>query len=93
MTRFELVKPSRVGCEIIIIMQGSSFHKVFDDRKRRVRGLWKRNGWFYARLATVDAFTGHKSTKRVRLETRSLESLGRGAIPNESGGASYFAPL
>ena len=52
-----------------IIMAQASYLKVFDERKRRVRGLWKRNGWFYARLATVDAFTGHKSTKRVRLET------------------------
>lgn len=55
------------GFKINVIMRSSSYQKVFDERKRRVRGLWKRNGWFYARLAAVDANTGHKSTKRVRL--------------------------
>ncbi len=46
----------------------AKYQKVFDDRKRRVRGLWKRDGWFYARLNIVDGATGHKSTRRVRLD-------------------------
>jgi len=50
-------------------MRPTSYQKVFDERKRRVRGIWKRNGWFYARLNAVDEITGRKSTKRVRLET------------------------
>jgi integrase len=61
-------------------MGQTSYHKVFDDRKRRVRGLWKRNGWFYARLATVDSFTGQKSTKRVRLETARTIAEARTAL-------------
>jgi hypothetical protein len=32
------------------VMRKSTYQKVCDDRKRRVRGLWKRGGWFYARL-------------------------------------------
>jgi integrase len=48
-------------------MREANYQKVFDDRKRRIRGLWKRNGWFYARLTVLDGNTGHKSTKRVRL--------------------------
>ena len=63
-------------------MGQTSYQKVFDDRKRRVRGLWKRNGWFYARLVTVDAFTGHKSTKRVRLETARTVAEARIALQN-----------
>lgn len=50
-------------------MRESTYQKVYDDRKRRVRSLWKRNGWFYARLAVVDEINGHKSAKRVRLES------------------------
>lgn len=49
-------------------MQAANYSKVFDERKRRVRGLWRRNGCYYARLTTVDETTGQKSVKRVRLE-------------------------
>jgi len=48
-------------------MGRAAYQKVFDDRKRRIRGLWKRNGVFYARLNAVDSFTWRNSTKRVRL--------------------------
>ncbi len=50
-------------------MPAVTYLKVFDERKRRVRGLWRRAGWFYARLACVDELTGRKITRRVRLET------------------------
>lgn len=49
-------------------MPPAAYQKVLDDRKRRVRGLWIRNGWFYARLNIVDGATGYKSTRRVSLE-------------------------
>jgi integrase len=42
--------------------------------------LWKRNGWFYARLTTVDAVTGQKSTKRIRLETARTVAEARTAL-------------
>ena len=28
-------------------MRELAYQKIFANRKRRVRGLWKRNGWFY----------------------------------------------
>jgi hypothetical protein len=31
-----------------------SYHKVFDSRKRRVRGMWERNGKYYANLTVSD---------------------------------------
>lgn len=61
-------------------MGRTSYQKVFDDRKRRVRGLWRRNDWFYARLVTVDAHTGRKSAKRVRLETARTVAEARIAL-------------
>ena len=45
-----------------------TYSKVFDSRKRRVRGLWERNGSFYAQLRVADPATGRTSAKRVRLE-------------------------
>jgi integrase len=47
--------------------RGATYQKVFDGRKQPVRGLWVRNGQFYARLSVEDA-TGRKSTIRKRLE-------------------------
>jgi hypothetical protein len=43
------------------------YQKVFDPRKRRIRGLRKRNGWFYAQMAVTDNLTGKKAARRVRL--------------------------
>lgn len=42
-------------------MSKNRFQKVFDSRNRRVRGLWKRNGIYYAQLVTVDG--SNKATK------------------------------
>jgi len=36
-----------------------SYQKVVDNRKHPVRGLWRRNGKYYARL-TVEEADGHK---------------------------------
>jgi len=47
--------------------RGATYQKVFDGRKQPIRGLWVRNGQFYARLTVEDA-TGRKSTIRKRLE-------------------------
>lgn len=43
-----------------------SFAKVLDGRKQPIRGLWVRNGRFYARLSVEDA-NGMKDVKRVPL--------------------------
>lgn len=47
--------------------RGATYQKVCDGRKQPIRGLWVRNGQFYARLTVEDA-TGRKSTIRKRLE-------------------------
>ncbi|MBT4227557.1 MAG: hypothetical protein HOD74_08315 [Verrucomicrobia bacterium] len=32
----------------------NQYHKVFDGRKRRIRGLWRRNDIFYAQASLPD---------------------------------------
>lgn len=44
------------------------YRKVFDQRKRRIRGLWKRNDCFYAQMTITDSGTGKKIVRRTRLE-------------------------
>ncbi len=43
----------------------ASFAKVLDGRKQPVRGLWERNGRFYAQLRIENPITGVKKTRRV----------------------------
>jgi integrase len=45
----------------------ANFAKVFDGRKQPVRGLWVRNGRFYAQLKIENPITGLKKTRRVPL--------------------------
>ena len=42
------------------------YTKVLDGRKQPIRGLWQRNGAFYARL-DIETAAGTKQTRRVRL--------------------------
>ncbi|MBI4659881.1 MAG: hypothetical protein HY735_13655, partial [Verrucomicrobia bacterium] len=44
------------------------YQKVRDARKRPIRGLWVRNGRFYARLSVQDPTSGQKKVRRVPLE-------------------------
>jgi integrase len=46
----------------------SQYQKVRDERKRPIRGLWDRNGRFYAQLTIEDHETGRKRVRRVPLE-------------------------
>jgi integrase len=46
---------------------GATFTKVLDGRKQPIRGLWQRNGRFYAQLNLEDSITGEKQTRRVPL--------------------------
>jgi integrase len=46
---------------------GLSFAKVCDGRKQPIRGLWVRNGRFYAQLRIENPITGVKKTRRVLL--------------------------
>jgi integrase len=57
------------GQTVVRRQHGSSqYSKVFDQRKRRVRGLWERNGAFYAQLTVVDEASAQKTVRRTRLE-------------------------
>ncbi|MCX6904156.1 MAG: site-specific integrase [Verrucomicrobia bacterium] len=44
------------------------YQKARDDRKRPIRGLWVRNGRFYAQLTIPEPVTGRKQVRRVPLE-------------------------
>src|SRR5437899_5923355 len=55
-----------------------SFTKVFDGRKNPIRGLWVRNGRYYAQLKVENQITGVIKTKRVPLvdgETNAVETV------------------
>lgn len=43
------------------------YQKVRDGHKKPVRGLWVRNGRFYARMTVLDSQTGRKSVLRIPL--------------------------
>lgn len=49
----------------------SVYQKVFDSRKRRVRGLWQRNGKYFANLTVADDL-GRKSSRWVPLAGTSF---------------------
>lgn len=48
------------------------YQKVFNGRKQAIRGLWKRNDRFYARLNVEDPNTGKKSTRRIPLKVETV---------------------
>ena len=48
--------------------RASRYNKVLDQRKRPIRGLWERNGRYYAQITVEDQNTGLKQVKRVPLE-------------------------
>ena len=45
----------------------ATYQRVLDGRKHPIRGLWIRNGNYYARLNFTDPETGARETRRVRL--------------------------
>ena len=49
---------------------GDNFAKVLDGRKQPIRGLWVRNGRFYAQLKIENPITGLKKTRRVPLSDK-----------------------
>lgn len=50
-----------------------SYCKVFDSCKRRVRGLWQRNGRFFANLTVADDL-GRKTSRWVPLNGATLDA-------------------
>jgi hypothetical protein len=49
----------------------NQYHKVFDGRKRRIRGLWGRNDLFYAQASLPDE-SGVVKVRRVRLTATTV---------------------
>ncbi|MEI6196181.1 MAG: hypothetical protein WCS42_17815 [Verrucomicrobiota bacterium] len=47
---------------------GGQYQKVFATRKRRLRGIWERNGAFNRQLTFASEETGAKVVRRLRLE-------------------------
>src|SRR5271155_3608991 len=54
--------------------RGATYSKVMDKRKRPIRGLWERNGRYYAQLTVEDQVTGIKQVKRVPMEGVSTDA-------------------
>jgi len=57
---------------------GVKYQKVYDGRKRRIRGLWNRGGVFYAQLSLPNE-DGVRKMRRVKLSatTVATEAAGR----------------
>src|SRR5688572_29334435 len=54
--------------------QSAPYKKVLDQRKRPIRGLWQRNGRYYAQVTIEDQHTGFKQVKRVPLEGAATDA-------------------
>ena len=54
-------------------LAAGKYQKIYDGRKHRVRGLWKRGDTFYAQLSLPDA-DGNKRVRRVTLEANTIAS-------------------
>ena len=54
---------------------GPNFAKVFNARKQPIRGLWVRNGRYYAQLKVEDRQTGLRMTRRILLVDREARPV------------------
>jgi len=52
----------------------ATYSKVTDKRKRPIRGLWERNGRYYAQITIEDQVTGIKQVRRVPMEGVNTDS-------------------
>ena len=48
----------------------ATFSKVLDGRKQPIRGLWERNGRYYAQITLENLITGVKKVRRVPLKDK-----------------------
>lgn len=53
----------------------NSYTKVLDGRKQPIRGLWERNGRFYAQLKVEDPETAQKKVRRIPLVDKDGKAL------------------
>ena len=58
--------------------RAATYKKVLDQRKRPIRGLWQRNGRYYAQMTIEDKETGLKQVKRVPLDGAATEAVNGG---------------
>jgi integrase len=59
-------------------VHGGTFAKVLDGRKQAIRGLWVRNGRYYAQLSIENPITGQKRVRRIPVtdkEGRAAETV------------------
>jgi integrase len=64
----------------------NTFAKVLDGRKQPIRGLWVRNGRYYAQLTFEDGNTGEKKTRRVALVDKEGNAVSTAAQAREEMG-------
>jgi integrase len=60
------------------IKHAAKFAKVHDGRKQPIRGLWVRNGRYYARLKVENPITGESKVRRIALvdsEQKPVETV------------------
>ena len=57
--------------------RAATYQRAFDERKRPIRGLWVRNGRFYAQLTIEDENTGKKGVRRISLENVTTAAQAR----------------
>ena len=60
--------------------RAGTYQREIDGRKRAVRGLWIRNGRYYARLAIPHPGTSVKQVRRVPLETATTVAEAQAAL-------------
>jgi len=53
----------------------ATFSKVLDGRKQPIRGLWERNGRYYAQLTVENAISGQKKVRRVPLKNKDAKPV------------------
>jgi integrase len=58
----------------------STYQKVRDERKRPIRGLWLRNGRYYAQITLEEPKTGVKQVRRVPLENAGTPAQAKAAL-------------
>jgi integrase len=56
------------------------YQRVYDERKRPIRGLWVRNERYYAQLTLEDEHTGQKQVHRIPLEDAATPAQARQKI-------------
>jgi len=74
----------------------TQWSKVYDRRKRRIRGLWKRGGRFYAQLNVPDPKTGRPTPRRISLPLAKSEvealTARNALIAERDGGTLVLTP-